>query len=907
MKQKGYLIIVLVLCLSVHTQAQNFSIHPLPTQRLLPVASIHCVMQDSEGYMWYGTEGGLCRDNGYQIDVFRPSATDRPQEACLVSCMAEDGTGNILFGTGNGLYRIDRHDYQVTKLTPDSLSLHIEALFIDSRRRLWVGVHGKIYECDSVGNVIAVHPCLTEARPASVASIVEDSQGNLYVTQWRSGILRMRKGEKLFSALRWPLRETPGALVEDASHRYFWVVTSGAGIQKMNIDGDVCVLTPQPATMGSSERSHALHLLHDPRHGLFWVVTQDNLYAYSLGSDGQLQPVSTSPWLPEGKKILDQLCMDRDGNIYVGGFTPHSFIITSEQKDIKRVVAPSVTRTTGFPLLADRTVHMDSRYLWIWQGRKGLLLYNRENDTEESLPWKVSRNIEPCSQGGIWAFSDSCVFRLWLQQGHIAHEQVAAVPGGAYVSRLHESPDGLLWVATGRRLYSMPLSGRQLQPVTDLPAEPLDMSADRQGRLFLALGTEGLSVVQAGRELQRIDCSQETFLSVTTAGDGTVWVSSHEGHVYHYRPDIGTMEQEPLLSSRNGAAIRFVRTDALGHVWTMTDQQVCEYEPVSQAFRILHSTDPQVDVSYFYALEPMDQNHVCIDGAGALIEVQSSAGLHAQRSNAITPHVSSVEVNGQVRLIGRGQQTLQLASDEQDVTLRLTTFDPLHTHAISFAYQLEGITHDWVYLPQGINTVFLGNLPKGEHRLLVKATDRYGCWSDARQLLVIDRAPYWWETWWAYILYICIALAVLYGIWRLERRIHLLRRLILRRQEVRLDEIEMKRDDIAGQQRDDEFLRRAIAKTEEHLSEPDYNVEALSSDLCMSRITLYRRIQEQTGQTPTDFIRDIRLKKAASLLAQHRNATVADVARKVGFATPKYFSRCFKEKFGVLPRDYHAS
>ena len=184
------------------------------------------------------------------------------------------------------------------------------------------------------------------------------------------------------------------------------------------------------------------------------------------------------------------------------------------------------------------------------------------------------------------------------------------------------------------------------------------------------------------------------------------------------------------------------------------------------------------------------------------------------------------------------------------------------------------------------------------------ATDRYGCWSQPVQVVTLSRAAHWYETWWAYLIYICLAIAVVYAIWRLERRIHLLRRLIKRRQEVRLDEIEMKREDIDALKRDADLLHKAIAKIEEHLADADYNVQMLSDDLCMSRITLYRRIQELTGQSPTDFIRDIRLKKAAQLLLQSPDATIADIARKVGFSTPKYFSRCFREKFGQLPTEY---
>lgn len=889
------------------TFAQNFRIQTLPTQQQLPVASVHCVIQDSEGYMWYGTEGGLCRDNGYQIDIFRPSKSERPQESSHVNNIVENGNGDIVFGTSYGLYIINKKNYKVTPVNSGLNQQFIDALFIDSRKHLWVGCHGEFFECESDGKVINRYPSAIDGTPAEVSGITEDSKGTIYVQLWRSGILRKQKGEKSFSPLQWPISATPLQLIEDVQQHCFWVLTSGAGVQRMTIDGSECRLTAQPATMQGGDRNKGLYMLKDNLHGLIWVTTQDNLYAYSLDADSNLQDVSLAPWLPSGNKILDQMCQDREGNIYVAGFTPHTFVITSEDKSITRREIPAISRMTGFPLLADRAVYEGGQHIWIWQGRKGLLLYDRENDSVELLPWKVSRNIERCSMGGIWAFNDSCVSHLWQQQGHIAHEQVVTLSGGAPVRCIHESTDAVLWIATGQALYRMPLVGRKPQQVAELPATPLDMSSDNQGRLYLAMGTEGLFVVEPGLGLKRIDKLHATFLSVTTTGDGSVWASTHEGHVYHYLPGKGKLELEPRLTSPNGAAVKYVRSDALGHVWAMTDQMVCEFSPLSHAYRVVRNTDSGIDVSYFYALGQMDHNHISIDGAGALIEVQSSAELNLQTTTKVHPLVSSIIVKGESRYILSGQKEIRLSSDEQEVSLNLTTLDHIHASSISFAYQIEGINREWVYLPQGINTIILNHLPKGSRAIRVKATDRYGCWSKPTQLISIYREPCWYETWWANILFIIIVLLVAFTIWRIERRIHLLHRLIHRRQEVRLDEIEMKRDDIAELQRDDDFLRRAVAKTEEHLSQPDYNVESLADDMCMSRITLYRRIQEQTGQTPTDFIRDIRLKKAAKLILQHPEATIADIARKVGFSTPKYFSRCFRDKFGVLPRDYASS
>ncbi|MDO4994698.1 MAG: helix-turn-helix domain-containing protein [Bacteroidales bacterium] len=102
---------------------------------------------------------------------------------------------------------------------------------------------------------------------------------------------------------------------------------------------------------------------------------------------------------------------------------------------------------------------------------------------------------------------------------------------------------------------------------------------------------------------------------------------------------------------------------------------------------------------------------------------------------------------------------------------------------------------------------------------------------------------------------------------------------------------------------DRELLDRATSMVLSHISDPDYSVDALASDLCMSRAALYRRLRQANGQTPTDFLRNIRLDRAAELL-RTTDRSVNEVADLVGFSYASYFTRCFKERFGVAPKDY---
>jgi DNA-binding response OmpR family regulator len=105
---------------------------------------------------------------------------------------------------------------------------------------------------------------------------------------------------------------------------------------------------------------------------------------------------------------------------------------------------------------------------------------------------------------------------------------------------------------------------------------------------------------------------------------------------------------------------------------------------------------------------------------------------------------------------------------------------------------------------------------------------------------------------------------------------------------------------------DEKFLKQALEIVEKHLDNPDFSVEDFSSEMYMNRVTLYRKILSLTGKAPIEFIRSIRLKRAAQLLTKS-GMTVAEIAYEVGFNNPKVFSRFFKEEFKVTPTQYTAN
>lgn len=109
---------------------------------------------------------------------------------------------------------------------------------------------------------------------------------------------------------------------------------------------------------------------------------------------------------------------------------------------------------------------------------------------------------------------------------------------------------------------------------------------------------------------------------------------------------------------------------------------------------------------------------------------------------------------------------------------------------------------------------------------------------------------------------------------------------------------------IASNDMDRNFLEKANKVIEDNIANPDFGINEFSKEMNLGRTSLFNKIKGITGQTPNEFILTIKMKRATFLLINNPELNISDITYRLGFNSPKYFSKCFKDQFGLTPSDY---
>ena len=420
--------------------------------------------------------------------------------------------------------------------------------------------------------------------------------------------------------------------------------------------------------------------------------------------------------------------------------------------------------------------------------------------------------------------------------------------------------------------------------------------------------------------------------------DGTLWIGSN-GYGLYRAVRHGRDYRFHAYTTTDGLpsnAVKGIAEDHAGRLWITTDHGLSMMNVKNESFDNFTEADGLASSQFYFNSAILAPHGIVY--LGACNGLTALLGLNRQASAA--DHLCFTRLfvdNEEVRTgspilkenIARAS-TIHLHESNRSFSIEFSSLDYGRGHDEIYSYRMQGYEDDWIRLKPGQHSVRYSTLPPGHYRFDVA----YGSTADGRPLKTISIdvvvTPYFYKSWWFILL--VLAAATLGGIRVYHRRLAVMREReaerLYRPIETALKESENPRElqsrvqTILGnqkrysqsvtktQQADKQqmersahsFMDRVMTIMEMNYSDPAFGVEQLCHHLGMSRTTVSKKLNDETGVSTTQFIRNYRLDLARRILKENvGNRNISEIAFRVGFNDPKYFTRCFTKKYGQSP------
>lgn len=932
-----YILTFILSFLSFLVCSQNITITDIPTIDQLPVNAIHRVFRDSEGYMWYGTVNGLCRDDGYHVKVFRSDIeTPGLLEDNLVECIAEDKKGNIWFGTDKGVYILDKSDYSVHPMDRERLkNIPVMYLYATSDGYMWLSYRSILAKYDINGQLVKEYPLRNKYGRTTISGFCESRNHEIIISVWNGRVYHLDKEKDEFVPYPDKMRrQNPTVMVQDNEQDYFWLATWGDGVVRFDPsapEDSMFVYSEIPVNAAGEEDGVILSLVQDDKLGYIWLTTGHDFMSLQIQPDKTLKQLKFQTGLLPVNHMLVEVLKGR-GCLWVSAFDRPSFIVH---------LMDNMTKDYALPALADRVNRSPAvmalcddgdGMMWMMQERTGLVLYDLKQDKVKiysDFPELVSLSLDNGREmtrarinNGIWVAKDlnRLVYGM-IRKGMEMYlvdliDLNGQVESNATVTKLYEDSHGILWIGLNKGLCSYDVRQKRIKQVYPDVGHVMGIVENKEGLIWICTQDNGLFQTTADEKLRSFKLDKN-FSCLSIAPDWILWLGTCDGGVYSYDPSENKLVSYNEACGMNGNQVNQIVADAYNHIWIDTNQKLIEFNPRNGSFRTYLTTDGSILLRRFLptAVCQAKDGNIYWGGIPGICMVTPSNGLE-RKASAVKTKITDIKLQGESLIFGDRKSSnsinrIELHPDDQNLEISFSSLNHRYASKIRYAYRLIGVDKAWVYVEGGKNSAFYNHLSKGTYTFQVKATDENGLWSKEVTELTIRRLPAFYETWWAYLFYVLIVMGVSgYSLYLYLKRVdrnnemwadskEMIKMRIYLDSKVNLPEPEFV-------QLDKLLLEKAVKAVEDNLTEPDFDVTALADAMNMSRSTLTRKLKAITGRTPLDFIRNIKMKHARHML-EDKDKSVTEVAATLGYFNRKYFTTCFKEEFGMTPSEFQKS
>jgi signal transduction histidine kinase/CheY-like chemotaxis protein/ligand-binding sensor domain-containing protein len=823
-----YAVLLPFLLLVQPFKAQSIPIRfkHITTNEGLSQNNVTCILQDKRGFMWFGTQDGLNRFDGYTFTIYR---NDPKNPTSLghnfIRALYEDRKGRLWVGTDDGglsLFNREADNFVNYQRTSDNLNSlgHNQVMTIAEDRQgyLWVGTFGGgLNRFDPVRNSFT-HFTHNPAKPGSLSDdfvhdVLVDTKGRIWVATDTGGLDQFDVGAQTFRHFTNDQADVTSlsynnlrALFEDSQHR-IWVASEGGGLNLMNADHKTFTRFQNSASNVNTISHNDVISLEEDRAGNLWLGTRNG--GISVISKN-LTTVTRYPYSETNSEGLNNgsiyaICRDQKGDMWVGTYSgginffdrePRKFELYEKDKND----ANSLSNNNVLSVVEDA-----EGMVWMGTDGGGLNRLQREPNrftrfvNTPGNPHTIGSNYVMCVyedrdhdiwtgnyKGGLsrWRKATSDFVNIARSNGPdgISHESICAIASDTA---------GNLWLGTlgaGVSRYDKKTGTfTHYRPNSDLAGTISHgviraLYCDRRGIIWV--GTEGgginrfdaeTGVFTAYRYNRKVPGSLSNNLvnSIYEDSSGNLWVGTDSGlNRFDARTQSFTTyrQQEGLPND----VIQGIEEDNHKNLWISTNKGLCKFNPRTGTFRNYGVSDGLQGNSF--------NRRAVFKGRLDEIFFGGTNGLNtffpdSLRDNPTIPAVFITDFhlfNKPVAIGAPDSPLLKSITETTEITLAYwQSMFSLEFAALNYslpeknqyAYKLEGFDQNWIQVGNKRSATYT-NLDPGEYVFRVKASNNDGVWNEQGTSLRIIITPPYWKTWWFRIGLVLVVLMGAYALYR---------------------------------------------------------------------------------------------------------------------------------------------
>lgn len=819
--RKCFLLVTILWCgfiLNAVAFAQSGSIHftHLSHDDGLSNNTVFSMVQDHQGFMWFGTPDGLNKYDGFDFKVFQ---NDPSIPHSLASSNAGnlfiDREGIIWIGTwGSGLIRLDprteiSENYLHDPKDPKSLSDNrVQSLFQDSSGSYWFGTYKgglnrfdpkkrqfKSYQHDPNNSKSLSHN--------RVWAILEGEDNTLWVAT-SEGLNQFDPQTESFtrffydSANPKSLSHNRTRTLHKTRHGVLWVGTE-QGLNRFNPKTENFQRYFDDPEQSIGRFGKSIRSIHEDHKGLLWVGSRHGLVRF----DRHMKTFDSFVHIPEDPQSLSEnnvrsIFEDASGTMWIGMGNQGLNKFDNKAKKFNLVNLDHLSSKNVLSLLEDRRGAL-------WVGTRGdgvsvlesknarLSHFRHELGKEESLIDNEVWALEEQKNGTIWIGTRNGLDQWNPESQQFTHHQHDPNRKGTLsndeIRVVFEDQQGDIWVGTYKGgLNRWDSEKQEFIHYSYDPQDPNSLShrevwtimEDRQGGLWVGTG-DGLNRYDREEDhFTRYQHSSQTSNSLLGAiiytvhedEAGILWIGTDEGlnrwnrkrnEFKHFTKKDGLLNQ----------SIKGIQQDNRNFLWLSTNQGLSRFNPNTHIFRNYDVDD---------GLQSREFN------AGVALQTESGEILFGGikglnrfipeqvKDNPYLPPVVLTDFKKFAKSVKRSEnktfsEGLELSYEDRFFSFEFAALDYSAPDRNQYAYKLDGFDRDWIQIGNKHEAHYT-NLDSGNYIFRVKASNNDGIWNENGLALALSITPPPWKTWWAYLLYALSFFGALFGYVRYKNNVH---------------------------------------------------------------------------------------------------------------------------------------